>query len=58
MVWFCRESYNCTLVNIHAPVSMLRGGLGLTYVSDQLGFEKNSVARLNYSYHLNLGSGN
>jgi type IX secretion system PorP/SprF family membrane protein len=45
------------LVNIHAPVSMLRGGLGLTYVSDQLGFEKNSVARLNYSYHLSLGSG-
>ena len=45
------------LVNIHSPISLLRGGLGLTYVSDQLGFEKNSVARLNYSYHLSLGSG-
>jgi type IX secretion system PorP/SprF family membrane protein len=45
------------LINIHAPVSILRGGLGLTYVSDQLGFEKNSVARLNYSYHLGIGAG-
>jgi type IX secretion system PorP/SprF family membrane protein len=45
------------LINIHAPVSILRGGLGITYVSDQLGFEKNSVARLNYSYHLGIGAG-
>ena len=45
------------LINIHAPVGFVRGGLGLTYVSDQLGFEKNSIARLNYSYHLNIGSG-
>jgi type IX secretion system PorP/SprF family membrane protein len=45
------------LVNIHAPVKMLRGGLGLTYVSDQLGFEKNNIARLNYSYHLGVGAG-
>jgi len=45
------------LLNIHSPVSLLKGGLGFTYVSDQLGFETNSVARLNYSYHLNLGAG-
>ena len=45
------------MVNVHAPVGMVRGGLGLTYVSDQLGFEKNSIARLNYSYHLPLGAG-
>jgi type IX secretion system PorP/SprF family membrane protein len=45
------------LINIHSPVKMLRGGLGLTYISDQLGFEKNNIARLNYSYHLGVGAG-
>ncbi len=45
------------LINIHAPVKFLRGGLGLTYVNDQLGFEKNNLARLSYSYHLGLGPG-
>jgi len=45
------------LINIHSPVDMLKGGLGLTYVSDQLGFEQNNIARLNYSYHLGFGTG-
>ena len=45
------------LINIAAPVKMLRGGLGFTYVSDQLGFEKNNLARLSYSYHMGLGVG-
>jgi len=45
------------LVNIHAPVKMLRGGLGLTYVSDKLGFESNNLARLAYSFHMGLGVG-
>ena len=45
------------ILNIHAPVEMLRGGIGLTYVNDQLGFEKNNIARLNYSYHLGIGAG-
>lgn len=40
------------LVNIHAPVKLLRGGVGLTYLNDQLGFEKNNIVRLSYSYHL------
>lgn len=40
------------LLNVHAPVNLLRGGLGLTYYNDQLGFEKNNIARLHYSYHL------
>lgn len=39
------------LINVHAPVKFLRGGLGLTYANDQLGFEKNNLARLSYSYH-------
>ena len=45
------------ILNIHAPVEMVRGGIGLTYVNDQLGFEKNNIARLNYSYHLGIGAG-
>lgn len=45
------------LINVHAPVKMLRGGIGFTYVSDQLGYEKNNLARLSYSYHLGLGVG-
>ena len=28
------------ILNVHAPVEMVRGGIGLTYVNDQLGFEK------------------
>ena len=39
------------------PVNALRGGLGLTVVSDQLGFEKNLIARGAYSHKLDLGSG-
>jgi type IX secretion system PorP/SprF family membrane protein len=45
------------LLNIHAPVKMLKGGIGLTYVNDQLGFEKNNMARLAYSFHKGLGVG-
>lgn len=45
------------LINVHAPVKMLRGGLGFTYVSDKLGFESNNLARLSYSYHMGLGVG-
>ncbi len=45
------------LLNVHAPVKMLRGGIGLTYVNDQLGFEKNNLVRLSYSYHQGLGVG-
>jgi len=45
------------LVNVHAPVQLLRGGIGLTYLNDQLGFEKNNIARLSYSYHQAIGVG-
>jgi type IX secretion system PorP/SprF family membrane protein len=45
------------LFNVHAPVRFLKGGIGLTYVNDQLGFEKNNMARLSYSYHLGLPTG-
>ena len=45
------------LINVQSPVEIVRGGLGLTYISDQLGFEKNNIARLSYSYHLPIGAG-
>jgi len=45
------------LLNVHAPVQMLRGGVGLTYLNDQLGFETNNIARLSYSYHKGIGIG-
>lgn len=45
------------LINIHAPVKMLRGGLGFTYANDRLGFENTNLAKLAYSYHMGLGVG-
>lgn len=41
------------IFNVHAPVELLRGGVGFTYFNDELGAEKNNIARLSYSYHLN-----
>ncbi|MGY6562355.1 MAG: PorP/SprF family type IX secretion system membrane protein [Luteibaculaceae bacterium] len=46
-----------TLLNVHSPVSLLGGGLGLTVVLDELGQETNTQVRANYSYHLNVGPG-
>jgi type IX secretion system PorP/SprF family membrane protein len=45
------------LLMAEMPVSALRGGLGLTVASDQLGFEKNLMARVAYAHKLYLGSG-
>ena len=45
------------IFNVHAPVEILRGGLGFTYYNDQLGFEQNNIARLSYSYHYNIFGG-
>jgi len=45
------------ILNVHAPVEFLKGGVGITYVYDKLGFESNNIARLNYSYHMGLGAG-
>lgn len=39
------------------PVKVLRGGLGLSLMKDQLGFENNIAVNLGYSYHLDLGPG-
>ena len=45
------------LLSLDAPVAILHGGLGLTLVSDQLGYEKNLNAKLAYSFHLVLSGG-
>ncbi|MFT7612709.1 MAG: type IX secretion system PorP/SprF family membrane protein [Parvicellaceae bacterium] len=45
------------LINFHMPVDVLRGGVGITYYYDQLGFEKNNIARLHYSFHKAIGIG-
>jgi type IX secretion system PorP/SprF family membrane protein len=46
------------LLSVDAPVEILHGGLGLTVMSDKLGFEKNLVAKLAYALRFSVGSGN
>lgn len=45
------------LISIDAGIKPLRGGLGMTIISDKLGFEKNIGVKLGYSYHLFIGPG-
>ena len=44
------------LLNFHAPVKALKGGLGVTFYNDKLGQETNNILRLSYSYHLPIKS--
>ena len=39
------------------PIKVLKGGLGLSLMKDQLGFENDVAVNLGYSYHLDLGPG-
>ena len=43
------------LITGDMPIKALRGGISLTVLNDQLGFEKNTNVGLGYSYHLDLG---
>jgi type IX secretion system PorP/SprF family membrane protein len=45
------------LLSIDRPVNFLRGGIGLTIMNDQLGFEKNIGLELSYSRHWVLFKG-
>ncbi|HYG50387.1 MAG TPA: type IX secretion system membrane protein PorP/SprF [Flavobacteriales bacterium] len=45
-----------SLLNVHAPFAILRGGAGLTVYLDKLGFQKNTAARFSYSYHLPISA--
>ena len=45
------------LLNIASPVKFLRGGVGLTMFTDQLGLDNTFGIKLNYSFHLHVGPG-
>jgi type IX secretion system PorP/SprF family membrane protein len=45
------------LFTLDAPVKILKGGLGLTVMKDQLGYENNINLKLGYAYRLNIGMG-
>lgn len=44
-------------VNVHAPVALLRGGVGLSFDNDQYGAQRMSRFGAAYAYHLLLGEG-
>ncbi|MDD4645641.1 MAG: type IX secretion system membrane protein PorP/SprF [Bacteroidales bacterium] len=48
-----------TVFSVHAPVKPLGipSGVGLTFIDDRLGFEKNTTITLNYAYRLSIGEG-
>lgn len=39
------------------PIKILGGGVGLSIMKDQLGFESNTAVNFGYSYHFDLGMG-
>ena len=45
------------LLSVDGPVSRLHGGLGLTIIQDQLGFEKNIGVKIDYAYRIAAGIG-
>ncbi|MCD6331767.1 MAG: type IX secretion system membrane protein PorP/SprF [Bacteroidales bacterium] len=48
-----------TLASVHMPVKPFgfNSGVGVIFMDDQLGFEKNIAINLNYAYRLELGNG-
>ena len=45
------------LASADLPIRVLGGGVGLSLLKDQLGFENNIAVNLGYSYHLDVGPG-
>ncbi len=45
------------LVSIDSPIKFLHGGAGLSILQDKLGFEKNTIVQISYSFHMELSSG-
>ncbi|MFI5218509.1 MAG: type IX secretion system membrane protein PorP/SprF [Bacteroidia bacterium] len=45
------------LLSVDAPVEFLHGGLGLTLMMDELGFEKSFNAKLAYALRFDVGAG-
>ena len=44
-------------LNVDAPLPMIRGGLAIGFLQDQLGFETNVGVKIAYSYHRRLDFG-
>lgn len=45
---------NTGLLNVHAPMEALRGGIGLSTYYDEIGPFSSAAVRLSYAYHLKL----
>lgn len=45
------------LFNFHAPINKISSGLGLSVFLDELGQQKNTMARLHYSFHRKINQG-
>ncbi|MBF8963427.1 type IX secretion system membrane protein PorP/SprF [Pontibacter sp. FD36] len=45
------------LLTAHTPVRLLKGGVGLTLVQDQIANTRIQQAAISYSFHLNVGEG-
>ena len=44
-------------ISADMPIKFLGGGVGLSVMKDQLGFESNTAVNLGYSYHFDIGMG-
>lgn len=42
-------------LSVDMPVKFLHGGVGLSLMEDNIGFEENTSVTLNYAYHIDLG---
>lgn len=45
-------------INIHSPVTILHGGIGLNVYSDKLGYQREIGFKLMYAYRIDIGMGN
>ena len=48
---------NTYLLNVDGYVAAIRGGVGLSVMSDNIGVQKGIAAKISYAYKLNLGTG-
>jgi type IX secretion system PorP/SprF family membrane protein len=49
------QSYS---INVHSPVNLLHGGIGVSIYQDQLGYQKEIGVKLMYAYRRDIGMGN
>lgn len=45
------------LIMVDAPIKFLHGGIGISIMDDQLGYEKNLGVKIDYAYHTTWGMG-